>query len=322
MTRQLTVTLETVTPMFLAGVDNQTPELRPPSVRGQLRYWLRAALGAVVGDNLEALKRAEAEIFGDTNGTGAVQIRRMRWVGNPPQPIREDALPHPSARSAYMWGFPAGERFELILTQHTNNQATWLAAVSSLLLMISIGGIGRRCRRGWGTVKIAGFDLSQANLVEGWAELFSASPITSTEWINYVAKIIRVSKIGIKPLLVDFGISNSSRIKKQDYTVLAPNLIKMFESPSYPTVKQVISDFGEKEHIALKNKSLPLRSIGYARGGRQASPLWLRVLPVTNRNNKVSYIILATLFEVDFEGKDFEAVRKFLISANFSEVSQ
>jgi CRISPR type III-B/RAMP module RAMP protein Cmr1 len=47
--RELKVTLETVTPMFMAGIDPNTPELRPPSILGPLRYWLRAAVGGSGG---------------------------------------------------------------------------------------------------------------------------------------------------------------------------------------------------------------------------------------------------------------------------------
>lgn len=40
------VKLQTVTPLFLGGANpDEGPELRPASVRGVLRYWLRAALG-------------------------------------------------------------------------------------------------------------------------------------------------------------------------------------------------------------------------------------------------------------------------------------
>ncbi len=47
-TPSLTVTLETVTPLFLGGADPRgAPELRAPSFRGAMRYWLRAALGTV-----------------------------------------------------------------------------------------------------------------------------------------------------------------------------------------------------------------------------------------------------------------------------------
>ncbi|MGQ9600679.1 MAG: RAMP superfamily CRISPR-associated protein, partial [Anaerolineae bacterium] len=50
--QRLTVTLETVTPLFLGGADPRgAPELRAPSFRGATRYWLRAALGGTIGDN-------------------------------------------------------------------------------------------------------------------------------------------------------------------------------------------------------------------------------------------------------------------------------
>lgn len=51
-TKSLTVTLQTVTPLFLGGAGPRgAPELRAPSFRGALRYWLRAALGEAIGDN-------------------------------------------------------------------------------------------------------------------------------------------------------------------------------------------------------------------------------------------------------------------------------
>jgi len=47
--------------MFLAGADGQTPELRPPSVKGLMRFWWRAK-----NEHLspEELKKEEGEIFG------------------------------------------------------------------------------------------------------------------------------------------------------------------------------------------------------------------------------------------------------------------
>jgi hypothetical protein len=43
--------LETITPLFLTGADPRgEPELRAASIRGALRFWLRALLGGVIGD--------------------------------------------------------------------------------------------------------------------------------------------------------------------------------------------------------------------------------------------------------------------------------
>ena len=61
---KITFTCETITPMFLAGADGMTPELRAPSIKGALRFWWRAMNGDL---SLEELKRREAEIFGGTS---------------------------------------------------------------------------------------------------------------------------------------------------------------------------------------------------------------------------------------------------------------
>lgn len=41
----LTFTCKIITPMFLAGADGQTPELRAASIKGALRFWWRACHG-------------------------------------------------------------------------------------------------------------------------------------------------------------------------------------------------------------------------------------------------------------------------------------
>ncbi len=40
--RSITFECETITPMFLARADGKTPELRPPSIKGLMRFWWRA----------------------------------------------------------------------------------------------------------------------------------------------------------------------------------------------------------------------------------------------------------------------------------------
>jgi hypothetical protein len=88
----------------------------------------------------------------------------------------------------------------------------------------------------------------------------------------------------------------------------------------YESYKKAIENFGENEHHWLQANPNLAKSIGSAMGGRQASPLWLRVLPLSAKNGTVNYIMLATLFGVDFKGSDYKAVQKFLKSVNFEEV--
>ncbi|NER00596.1 MAG: type III-B CRISPR module RAMP protein Cmr1, partial [Cyanothece sp. SIO2G6] len=43
----LTFTCKIITPMFLAGADGKTPELRSASIKGAMRFWWRAVNGHV-----------------------------------------------------------------------------------------------------------------------------------------------------------------------------------------------------------------------------------------------------------------------------------
>src|SRR5437868_5871653 len=75
----VTFDVETLTPLFLAGVDQTKAELRAPSFRGLMRYWLRALVGGAEGTDargLEKVMKAETAIFGatDTGSTVAVKV--------------------------------------------------------------------------------------------------------------------------------------------------------------------------------------------------------------------------------------------------------
>jgi len=74
------VTLEAVTPLFLGGADPRgEPELRAASIRGALRFWLRALLGGVIGDkDLDALRKAESAVFGSTDTGASPVVVRIR----------------------------------------------------------------------------------------------------------------------------------------------------------------------------------------------------------------------------------------------------
>jgi CRISPR-associated protein Cmr1 len=140
------LTLKTVTPLFLGGADQQ-PELRPASVRGALRFWLRAALGGVIGDaDLDHLHYLEANVFGEME-RGSTVVVRLSHSGF--SKSEEPLLPHRTGGQAgIVKAVPVGTPFNLILNLRpcAGSQlleiATWTA-----LLWLTLGGIGRRSRR-------------------------------------------------------------------------------------------------------------------------------------------------------------------------------
>lgn len=69
-----TAALELVTPAFLAGAAQQREdcELRPATLRGQLRWWWRTLHAGFV--DAKALRAMEAAVWGDTKTGGAVRV--------------------------------------------------------------------------------------------------------------------------------------------------------------------------------------------------------------------------------------------------------
>ncbi len=180
---QMIIPLQTVTPLFLAGADPRgAPELRPPAFRGAMRYWLRAALGGVIGDqNLDELRKRESAVFGtaaDEGGSASAvnvrltygelpkpqkyekskAIKAIEKFGKPvKQPMGEDYLywsmaetgkgsNHQDAKSFY----PPPAQFEIVLGTRPSlrdSQPPLENAMASLWLLTHLGGIGSRSRR-------------------------------------------------------------------------------------------------------------------------------------------------------------------------------
>lgn len=145
--------LNNVTHLFLAGANQQEPELRSASVRGMLRFWLRACLGGVVGDkNLTELQRLEADIFGEAERGSKVTVRLSQ---TDIQYHMHDAPLLPHKQGNMVKAIDAGVEFNLslILKPCTAKErleiATW-----SALLWLTLGGLGRRSRRGAGSVRL------------------------------------------------------------------------------------------------------------------------------------------------------------------------
>lgn len=82
-----TIQLQTTTPLFNKGFDDtDTTSIRVPAIRGAMRFWLRAMLGAVVGDNLDALRHWESRVLGRATqpGEGGSSPLQMRIPQPPP----------------------------------------------------------------------------------------------------------------------------------------------------------------------------------------------------------------------------------------------
>jgi CRISPR-associated protein Cmr1 len=196
---EVTFTLETVTPLFVAGADQQRAELRAPSFRGEMRYWLRALLGGLYGTDTDGLKKVwkeEQSVFGTTDHGSAVMIRlEVDGLGEPEtferEPAQRDARGQrqPTGRDYLFWSmaqmgrdavkrqyYPPDRTFTLTLSLRGQDRTPLNKAVAALWLLTYLGSIGARSRRGAGSLSVTG--------VEGWDHtlLSFQTPATAQEF--------------------------------------------------------------------------------------------------------------------------------------------
>lgn len=176
-------TLELVTPAFLAGAkqDASDCDLRPATLRGQLRWWWRTLHAGYLP--VEQLRTLEAAIWGDTNRGGAVRVdlmttRRTKTAairtkrgGSPADPLKyiSYGMDDDPVRPSRFYLEP-GATWQLRLTakptqfidptlRHaqpvpTSQNDVMAQATAALSLLCTYGGVGAKARKGFGSLKI------------------------------------------------------------------------------------------------------------------------------------------------------------------------
>lgn len=148
---QLEFTLRVVSPLFLNGADTRQPEMRAASVRGQLRYWLRAILGAQT-DDLNWVWERESAVFGSTGRGSAVSVR----IFGTPALGRFPMLPHREGTQANISMADAikpNQSFDLQLVTRPGVDIPPDMSYA-LELWSLLGGLGKRSRRMMGAIEI------------------------------------------------------------------------------------------------------------------------------------------------------------------------
>jgi CRISPR-associated protein Cmr1 len=163
-----------ITPAFLGGADPKgTPELRPPSIKGALRFWWRAMNGHLLQAGLNGKPTAQNLLKNDEFLFGGIsQVmqkspvvvraieKNMRYIqGKDVFPISQSegieylyySLKHHKSDDL---GFDKGSEFDIIFTCQEKNQDTLLKAIASFWLLVYFGSLGTRARRGAGAFRV------------------------------------------------------------------------------------------------------------------------------------------------------------------------
>lgn len=156
--------LELITPCFCAGADQAVAEIRPSSLRGQLRWWFRV-LGGDAKD--------EALIFGSAAGDFG-NGSRIRVTVSDLKPAAQRTLPSfsPNDPQSYVWHYasvsgtsvkgakgprwqpqgalPAGTTFTIHVTWLREMPSLKPAFDEALFAFLTLGTLGLRATRGLG----------------------------------------------------------------------------------------------------------------------------------------------------------------------------
>lgn len=287
--RELTVTLSTVTPLLLRGEDGRTPELRAPSFRGAMRYWLRATLGGVIGDgNLEGLHKLEGAVFGSPELGSAVSVRLTSL--DTLRSERAYILPHKNGGKARCDALSGDMELVLSATRPVS-PITWDAASANLQLALTLGGIGLRSRRCYGTLRIA--KAPQSGL--------AVFPKTLGGWESQVAKVVGLA------IAAAMGLADAHKVPRAKLPA-GPAAYPCATRSGLIRLCDLQVESAMKAMMAFMNRVPENVALGGIRPRRQASPLWVR--PIQTGPSK--YGLLCTVLASDFPGANYGFVKEFL----------
>lgn len=232
--------LETVTPMFLRGADNQTLELRPPPFKALFRYWWRA----VVGEDENNLRDKEGDLFGNTKKRSPLSVHISGQASLP----SSDYPPLPHNPHFEVLAYHPNETFNLTLAAPILSEYEKIAEIGFLL-----GGVGNRSRRGFGSIRYQGWSFQ--TVVDLQDKVFQTLNGISPGRFNQGTNEIQVAST-IPPF--------------PDYPVIKA---VHFGNTLWSNVDDLLRKIGRETHIHSD------RALGY-HDPRMASPIHVRIQKV------------------------------------------
>ena len=152
----LRATYRIVTPMYIAGADQEAAEFRVPSFKGALRFWWRAIeWPKIIRDGKDPQKafaclvNREENLFGSVNGRSKVMVRCL----GAPAASKAPLDPHRyggyglSDRKALLTG-------ELVIELRAGEGDRLDRVEPALKLLGLCGGLGSRSRNGYGSLTL------------------------------------------------------------------------------------------------------------------------------------------------------------------------
>lgn len=212
---KITATFEVVTPLFLGGADPaSTVELRPPSIKGALRFWWRALAWSRHNGDLAAIQKDEQKIFGTAGQEGTASngaagqasfilrvspIKGLKTISK--DDVLRDGASAPVGSGMRYFGYGLMAAFGqnqgqlarpclsapfLFSIELVSRHPFADSLIDALKVMGLLGALGSRSRRGYGSLSL----LSLAGDAESWT-----SPKTKADYANQLKTLLRHGQV-------------------------------------------------------------------------------------------------------------------------------
>ncbi|MBV9614032.1 MAG: type III-B CRISPR module RAMP protein Cmr1 [Ktedonobacteraceae bacterium] len=322
--------VQTLTPLFLSGADLHTAELRPPALRGMLRYWYRALIGGMVGTDEQGLtivQQAESALFGATEKGSAVTAQiahasALPRIFNERISIRQEEQWRSTGIGYLLWSmaqsgkeergnfkparwyFPPGTGFQVTLAVHAGNERLLQQAISALWLLTRLGGLGSRSRRCAGSL-----------VAHPLTDIFSDLPFAPPE---QVPELKRQLEDGIA-IARTLNEQKTRPLQDADFDVLAPEVCRIWvlqDKQPWPNAEVAMQSIGKKLQdyrnslniVQRKIFGLPLPPLSYQ---RRSSPLLLRIAQLRN-NTCVGIALLFKTIGNNVRKEDYAILEQWI----------
>jgi CRISPR-associated protein Cmr1 len=278
---KITLELETVTPLFIAGADQRNIEnegLRAPSLRGLLRWWFRAIMGGMVP--ISDLKELESRIFGSTSKNSSVRIfsttKSQPLEINVPSNLRYlwFSIHMQKRKNQRLQCYLPKTKFKITLSSHDKDD--FKITLGCLWALIYLGGVGARMRRGAGSLKVN--DVSGETPYEF---IFSGSTI------NDAKKFIEENLVKIFQDFKNYAGKRYNLQTNPNFAVLSKNHAKIsLIKKTSNTWEEILTNIGEEYQRYRRGKrlehrytfGLPIITYSGFKDLRQASPLFIGIM--------------------------------------------
>ncbi len=255
-----TYNCEFISPAFIYGA-NKEPEFRIPSLKGIIRYWWRAAKVLPT----QELREEESKLFGSSSNKYGKSQLIMQVIKDQTAPKNTALLPHKNKvqRKALI----GSVKIALLSKDYIR------IFENTFELAITLGGIGRRTRRGFGSM----------NIIKKNNDNYEYHDIN--DLFDRLFKLLltfnnNFTKIDEKTIVYN---DNSDNDTKANY----PYIKAVYIGESYEKVNDALIKIGKIAHNFSDYDSL-----GYAKGEhRLASPVVVSISKVKNE----FYLIITKL---------------------------